>query len=49
MEYYNDYIGYGINYENKNEIKSDEKVIENVMNFVNDTPQISAGEFEKLA
>ena len=48
LEYYNDYIGYGINYENKNEIKSDEKVIENVMNFVNDTPQISAGEYEKF-
>ncbi len=48
LEYRNDYIGYGINYENKNEIKSDNKVIENVINYVNDAPQISAGEYEKF-
>ena len=48
LEYHNDYIGYGINYENKNEIKSDNKVIENVINFMNDAPQISVGEYEKF-
>jgi hypothetical protein len=48
LEYHNDYIGYGINYENKNEIKSDNKVIKNVINFMNDTPQISVGEYEKF-
>lgn len=48
LEHHNDYIGYGINYENKNEIKSDNKVIENVINFINDTPQISVGEYEKF-
>lgn len=44
LEYHNDYIGYGINYENKNKIVTDNKVIENVMNFFNSTPLVSAEE-----
>ena len=48
LEYHNDYIGYGINYENKNQIKSDDKVIENIINFVNEKPMITAGDYERF-
>jgi hypothetical protein len=48
LEYHNDYIGYGINYENKNNIKTDNKIIENEMNFLNNAPLIFVGDNGKF-